>query len=121
MICRAPFQALPHWNLVVKVPPGCCWGSPSSFCHLLRGNRLGNWLIQQLQAVQDPVAEPGTAGIQTLWGQRGQSGWPGSDAELWVRQEEQAEEETSKRASSKHDLRGHKELLPLPQGTINTR
>lgn len=48
-------------------------GSPSS-PHSLRGHRLGNGLIQQLQAVQDPVAEPGAAGIQTLQGQRGQSG-----------------------------------------------
>lgn len=41
---------------------------------LLRGDRLGNGLLQQLQAVQDPVAEPGAAGIQTLQGQGGHEG-----------------------------------------------
>lgn len=46
--------------------------SGSRRCHLLGGNRLGNGLVQKLQAVQDPVAEPGPAGVQTLRGdQRG--------------------------------------------------
>lgn len=44
---------------------------------LLRGDGVGDGLLQQLQAVQDPVAEPGAAGVQTLRGQE-EGSWAGS-------------------------------------------
>lgn len=55
----------------VPVPPRTQGGD------LLRGDGVGDGLLQQLQAVQDPVAEPGAAGVQTLRGQE-EGSWAGS-------------------------------------------
>lgn len=62
----------------VPVPPRTQGGD------LLRGDGVGDGLLQQLQAVQDPVAEPGAAGVQTLRGQEAGS-WAGStpNPQLW--------------------------------------
>lgn len=73
---------------------------------LLRGDRVGNGLLQQLQAVQDPVAEPGAAGVQTLRGQ---------EAGSWARQNPKTHSSGAPRGE-RHDPRGPAPPLLLPQG-----
>lgn len=49
---------------------------PDSLC----GHHLGDGLIQEFQAMQDPVAEPWAAGIQTLWKGQGRKHTPYSES-----------------------------------------
>ena len=49
---------------------------PDSLC----GHHLGDGLIQEFQAMQDPVAEPWAAGIQTLRKEQGRKHTPYSES-----------------------------------------